>query len=109
MLSEHALYDFTIQPEDLAAVQDVVTGKMGVLLIQKQKEREKMVPKLGITFRMGCIIHLGHMQTVREVLKTLVEIDQGLLMLWMRTLRSVPALRNQYLAVGLAAKSPHFE
>ena len=47
LLSEHALYDFTIQPEDLAAVQEIVT-KIGGIVDQKQKEREKWSPSLAL-------------------------------------------------------------
>lgn len=77
LLSEHALYDFTIQPEDLAAVQDVVTGKIGGIVDPKAERTGKNGPQAWHYIPDGLHHSLtGHMQTVREVLKTLVEIDQ---------------------------------
>lgn len=77
LLSEHALYDFTIQPEDLAAVQDVVTGKIGAIVDPKAERTGKNGPQAWHYIPDGLHHSLtGHMQTVREVLKTLVEIDQ---------------------------------
>ena len=77
LLSEHALYDFTIQPEDLAAVQDIVTGKIGGIVDPKAERTGKNGPQAWHYIPDGLHHSLtGHMQTVREVLKTLVEIDQ---------------------------------
>jgi len=77
LLSEHTLYDFTIQPEDLAAVQDVVTGKIGGIVDPKAERTGKNGPQAWHYIPDGLHHSLtGHMQTVREVLKTLVEIDQ---------------------------------
>ena len=77
LLSAHALYDFTIQPEDLAAVQDVVTGKIGGIVDPKAERTGKNGPQAWHYIPDGLHHSLtGHMQTVREVLKTLVEIDQ---------------------------------
>ena len=77
LLSEHALYDFTIQPEDLAAVQDVVMGKIGGIVDPKAERTGKNGPQAWHYIPDGLHHSLtGHMQTVREVLKTLVEIDQ---------------------------------
>ena len=77
LLSEHALYHFTIQPEDLAAVQDVVTGKIGGIVDPKAERTGKNGPQAWHYIPDGLHHSLtGHMQTVREVIKTLVEIDQ---------------------------------
>ena len=77
LLSEHALYDFTIQPEDLAAVQEIVTGKIGGIVDPKAERTGKNGPQAWHYIPDGLHHSLtGHMQTVREVLKTLVEIDQ---------------------------------
>ncbi len=77
LLSEHALYDFTIQPEDLTAVQDIVTGKIGGIVDPKVERMGENGPKAWHYIPDGLHHSLtGHMQTVREVIKTLVETDQ---------------------------------
>ena len=77
LLTEHALYDFSIQPEDLTAVQDVVTGKIGGIVDPKAERMGENDPQAWHYIPDGLHHSLtGHMQTVREVIKTLVEIDQ---------------------------------
>ena len=77
LLTEHALYDFSIQPEDLTAVQDVVTGKIGGIVDPKAERMGENGPQAWHYIPDGLHHSLtGHMQTVREVIKALVEIDQ---------------------------------
>jgi len=77
LLTEHALYDFCIQPEDLRAVQDVVTGKIGGIVDPKAERMGENGPRAWHYIPDGLHHSLtGHMQTVREVIKTLVEIDK---------------------------------
>lgn len=76
LLEEHALYTFSIHPQDLAAVQDVVTGKTGGIVDPKSNRMGEQ-PQAWHYIPDGLHHSLtGHMQTVREVLKTLVEINQ---------------------------------
>tara|TARA_B100000575_G_scaffold294284_1_gene309262 strand:- start:2858 stop:3757 length:900 start_codon:yes stop_codon:yes gene_type:complete len=77
LLTEHALYDFYIQPEDLRAVQDIVTGKIGGIVDPRAERMGVDGPRAWHYIPDGLHHSLtGHMQTVREVIKTLVEIDQ---------------------------------
>ena len=77
LLTEHALYDFSIHPEDLKAVQDIVTGKIGGIVDPKAERMGKNGPQAWHYIPDGLHHSLtGHMQTVREVIKALVEIDQ---------------------------------
>jgi len=77
LLTEHVLYDFCIQPEDLRAVQDVVTGKIGGIVDPKAERMGENGPRAWHYIPDGLHHSLtGHMQTVKEVISTLVEIDQ---------------------------------
>ncbi len=77
LLTEHALYDFYIQPEDLRAVQDVVTGKIGGIVDPKAERMGENGPRAWHYIPDGLHHSLtGHMQTVKEIIKTLVEIDK---------------------------------
>jgi hypothetical protein len=77
LLEEHALYSFSIHPEDLAAVQDVVTGKLGGM-VDPKSNRMGEDPQAWHYIPDGLHHSLtGHMQTVREILKTLVEINRS--------------------------------
>lgn len=77
LLIEHALYDFCIQSEDLRAVQDIVTGKIGGIVDPKAERMGENGPRAWHYIPDGLHHSLtGHMQTVREVIKTLAEIDQ---------------------------------
>lgn len=77
LLTEHILYDFCIQPEDLRAVQDIVTGKIGGIVDPKAERMGENGPRAWHYIPDGLHHSLtGHMQTVKEVISTLVEIDQ---------------------------------
>ena len=77
LLTEHVLYDFCIQPEDLRAVQDIVTGKIGGIVDPKAERMGENGPRAWHYIPDGLHHSLtGHMQTVKEVISTLVEIDQ---------------------------------
>ena len=77
LLAEHVLYDFCIQPEDLRAVQDIVTGKIGGIVDPKAERMGENGPRAWYYIPDGLHHSLtGHMQTVKEVISTLVEIDQ---------------------------------
>lgn len=77
LLTEHVLYDFCIQPEDLRAVQDIVTGKIGGIVDPKAERMGENGPRAWYYIPDGLHHSLtGHMQTVKEVISTLVEIDQ---------------------------------
>ena len=77
LLTEHVLYDFCIQPEDLRAVQDIVTGKIGGIVDPKAERMGENSPRAWHYIPDGLHHSLtGHMQTVKEVISTLVEIDQ---------------------------------
>lgn len=77
LLTEHVLYDFCIQPEDLRAVQDIITGKIGGIVDPKAERMGENGPRAWYYIPDGLHHSLtGHMQTVKEVISTLVEIDQ---------------------------------
>ena len=76
-LTEHVLYDFCIQPEDIRAVQDIITGKIGGIVDPKAERMGENGPRAWYYIPDGLHHSLtGHMQTVKEVISTLVEIDQ---------------------------------
>lgn len=76
LLSENAIYEFTIDPEDLEQVRQLVSGKTGGIVDPKGVRMGEGEPKAWNYLTDGLHPSLsGHINTVREVLKTLVEIQ----------------------------------
>ncbi len=76
LLSENAIYEFTIDPEDLEQVRQLVSGKTGGIVDPKGTRMGEGEPKAWNYLTDGLHPSLsGHINTVREVLKTLVEIQ----------------------------------
>lgn len=72
LLDENLLYDFTIHQTDLAQVQQIVAGKQGVIVDPLGRRMGKENPDAWNYLSDG--LHpslLGHMNTVREVIKKL--------------------------------------
>ena len=76
LLSENPIYGFTIEPEDLEQVRQLVSGKTGGIVDPKGIRMGEDEPKAWNYLTDGLHPSLsGHINTVREVLKTLVEIQ----------------------------------
>lgn len=76
LLSENPIYEFTIDGEDLEQVRQLVSGKTGGIVDPKGIRMGEDEPKAWNYLTDGLHPSLsGHINTVREVLKTLVEIQ----------------------------------
>ncbi|WP_421772867.1 SGNH/GDSL hydrolase family protein [Gracilimonas sp.] len=74
MLEENLLYDFTIKPEDLGPVQDVVSGKQGAIVDASAKRMGEGEPNAWNYLPDGLHHSLsGHMETVKAIIKKLAE------------------------------------
>ena len=74
MLEENLLYDFTIKPEDLGPVQDVVSGKQGAIVDPSANRMGKGEPNAWNYLPDGLHHSLsGHMETVKAIVKKLAE------------------------------------
>ena len=76
LLSENPIYEFTIDAEDLEQVRQLVSGKTGGIVDPKGIRMGESEPKAWNYLTDGLHPSLsGHINTVREVLKTLVEVQ----------------------------------
>ncbi|MGN8224970.1 SGNH/GDSL hydrolase family protein [Gracilimonas sp. BCB1] len=74
MLEENLLYDFTIKPEDLGPVQDVVSGKQGAIVDATAKRMGEDEPNAWNYLPDGLHHSLsGHMETTKAIIKKLAE------------------------------------
>ncbi|MEQ8526138.1 GDSL-type esterase/lipase family protein [Gracilimonas sp.] len=74
MLEENLLYDFTIKPEDLGPVQDVVSGKQGAIVDPSANRMGKGEPNAWNYLPDGLHHSLsGHMETAKAIIKKLAE------------------------------------
>lgn len=72
MLEENLLYDFTIQPQDLSQVQELVAGKQGAIIDSRAKRMGEGEPKAWNYLPDGLHHSLsGHMETVKLIIKKL--------------------------------------
>lgn len=72
MLEENLLYDFTIQPQDLSQVQELVAGKQGAIIDSRAKRMGESEPKAWNYLPDGLHHSLsGHMETVKLIIKKL--------------------------------------
>lgn len=75
MLTEHPIYTFQITENDLQQVTDLVSGKTGGIVDPKGERMGKEKPEAWNYLSDGLHHSLsGHMNTVRELLRTLKEI-----------------------------------
>lgn len=75
LLSEHPLYQFSIEEADLQQVIELVAGKVGGIVDPKAKRMGEKEPEVWNYIADGLHPSLsGHLNTTREVLKTLVEV-----------------------------------
>ncbi len=76
LLSSNPIYEFTIQSEDLEQVRQLVSGKTGGIVDPKGIRMGEDEPKAWNYLTDGLHPSLsGHINTVREVLRTLAEIQ----------------------------------
>lgn len=74
MLEENLLYDFTIKPEDLGPVQDVVSGKQGAIVDSTVNRMGEGEPNAWNYLPDGLHHSLsGHMETAKAIIKKLAE------------------------------------
>ncbi|MCP9290878.1 SGNH/GDSL hydrolase family protein [Gracilimonas sediminicola] len=74
MLEENLLYDFTIKPEDLGPVQDLVSGKQGAIVDASAKRMGEGEPNAWNYLPDGLHHSLsGHMETTKAIIKKLAE------------------------------------
>ncbi|MCG8373793.1 MAG: SGNH/GDSL hydrolase family protein [Balneolales bacterium] len=73
--AEHALHDFTIDSRDLSSVTEIISGKTGGIVDPKAIRMGENEPKAWNYLGDGLHPSLsGHLNTAREVLRTLAEI-----------------------------------
>ena len=76
LLASNPIYEFTIEREDLEQVQQLVSGKTGGIVDPKGIRMGEDEPKAWNYLTDGLHPSLsGHINTVREVLRTLAEIQ----------------------------------
>jgi lysophospholipase L1-like esterase len=74
MLAENLLYDFTIEPQDLAQVQDLISGKQGAIIDPRAKRMGKEEPQAWNYLPDGLHHSLsGHIETVKAIIKKLAQ------------------------------------
>jgi lysophospholipase L1-like esterase len=77
MLDENLLYDFTIQPQDLIQVQELVAGKQGAIIDSRARRMGEGEPKAWNYLTDGLHHSLsGHMETVKGIIKKLASSGQ---------------------------------
>ena len=76
MLEANPIYEFTIDNNDIEQLRQLVTGKTGGIVDPKGKRMGDEEPKAWNYLGDGLHPSLsGHINTVREVLRTFVEIE----------------------------------
>jgi lysophospholipase L1-like esterase len=74
MLAENLLYDFTIEPQDLAQVQDLISGKQGAIIDPRAKRMGKEETQAWNYLPDGLHHSLsGHIETVKAIIKKLAQ------------------------------------
>jgi lysophospholipase L1-like esterase len=74
MLEENLLYDFTIKPEDLSLVQDVISGKQGAIIDSSGKRMGKTQPQAWNYLPDGLHHSIsGHVETTKAIIKKLAQ------------------------------------
>lgn len=74
MLEENLLYDFTIREEDLAQVQDLVSGKQGAIIDSRAKRMGENAPEAWNYLPDGLHHSLsGHIETTKAIIKKLAQ------------------------------------
>ena len=75
LMEAHPLHEFTINPQDLGQIIELVSGKTGGIVDPKGQRMGEELPKAWNYLADGLNPSLsGHINTVREVLKTLKEV-----------------------------------
>ena len=76
LLASNPMYEFSIDPDDLEQVRQLVMGKTGGIVDPKGERMGESGPKAWNYLSDGLHPSLsGHINTVREVLRTMVEIN----------------------------------
>lgn len=74
LLDENLLYDFTIRKEDLAQVQDLVSGKQGAIIDSRAKRMGENGPEAWNYLPDGLHHSLsGHIETTKAIIKKLAQ------------------------------------
>ena len=75
LMDAHPLHEFTIQPTDVAHINELVSGKLGGIVDPKGVRMGEDEPKAWNYLTDGINHSLsGHINTTREVLRTLAEV-----------------------------------
>ena len=75
LMEAHPLHEFTIQPQDLSQITELVSGKTGGIVDPKGQRMGDDAPKAWNYLADGLNPSLsGHINTVREILRTLSEV-----------------------------------